>query len=315
MASAPAQSVWQLGGLSAKELAKRVYREFWDDDVMGRGAQLAYYFMLALFPALFFLTTMLGLLAGPGGELRQSMLGYLSRALPPSAYQLVTGTLDEVVRAADPGKLLFGILGALWAASAGLAALMEGLNRAYEVKEERPWWKKRGIAVALTAGLGVFIVSALALLLYGDRIGGALAGYLGLGGAFHTVWSIIQWPVVLVFLLLAFAALYYFAPNVHQHRFAFVTPGSATALVLWLAASFGFKLYLTFFNSYSEVYGSLGAVMILLLWLWLTGMALLIGGEVNSEIEHAAAERGQPDAKQKGDKDPQGSQHPSLQRA
>lgn len=297
-------SMWGLGGLTWKQLAKRVWNEINDDDVWGRAAQLAYFFLLALFPLLLFLTTLLGIFAKEGTELRDNLFSYLGQVMPGSATGLVRTTVDEIGKGAGGGKLSFGILAALWAASNGMGAITEALNAAYGVKETRSWWNRRLVAILLTIALAVLIISALALVLYGGKISEIVAGSYGLGDLFKFLWKILQWPIVLAFVLLAFALIYYFAPDLSDQDWSLVTPGSVIGVALWLLVSFGFRLYLHFFDSYSATYGSLGAVIILMLWFYLTGAAILIGGEINSEIENAAAKQGAPDAKEKGEKAP-----------
>ena len=210
----------------------------------------------------------------------------------------------EVSAASGGGKISFGILAALWAASNGMGAICESLNAAYHVKESRAWWKQRLTAVGLTLALGILIISALVLTLYGGRIADWLAASYGLGGVFTTTWTVIEWPLVLVFLLLGFSLIYYWAPDLRDQDWKWVTPGSVVAVLIWLLVSFGFRLYLHFFDSYSKTYGSMGAVIILMLWFWLTGAAILIGGEINSNIEDTAAKHGAPAAKKKGEKSP-----------
>ena len=293
-----------LGGLSWKVLGKRVYAEVMDDDVLGRAAQLSYYFLLALFPALLFLTSLLGYMVGEDSQLRQGLFTYLSTVLPGEASKLVSQTVTDVTQSSGGGKLSFGILATLWAASNGMGAISESLNAAYDLKETRPWWKVRLTAVGLTLALTLLIVTALVLVLYGHDLADAVAGWLGLGSAFATGWKIVQWPLVLIFVLLAFALLYYFGPDAHRQDWKWITPGAVVGVALWLLISFGFKTYLEFFNSYSATYGSLGAVIILMLWFYFTGAAILIGGEINSEIENALAKQGAPDAKEKGEKSP-----------
>ena len=293
-----------LGGLSYKELAKRVYAEVMDDDVLGRSAQLSYYFLLALFPALLFLTSLLGYLAGEDGQLRQGLFDYLAAVLPGEASKLVSETVNDVTQSSGGGKLSFGILATLWAASNGMGAISESLNAAYDLKETRPWWKVRLTAVGLTLALTLLIVSALVLVLYGHDIADAVSIKLGLGAAFATAWKVVQWPLVLVFVLLAFALIYYFGPDAQDQHWKWITPGAIIGVALWLLISFGFKTYLEFFNSYSATYGSLGAVIILMLWFYFTGTAILVGGEINSEIENEMAKQGAPEAKEKGEKAP-----------
>jgi membrane protein len=281
-------SLWKLGGLTPLELGKRVVQEIGKDDLAGRAAQLAYYFLLALFPLLIFLVSLLGYLSGPGSQLRQGLLDNLSRVMPDSASELVHRTIDQVVGSRGGGKLIFGLLGALWAASAGLAALTDTLNIAYSAEETRPWWKRRLVAIALTIAVSVLVIFSLVLVLYGGRIAAFIAAHVGFTDAFVLAWKIIQWPAVLVVMSLAFGLVYYFAPNLKKREWHWVTPGTVTALMLWLLGSFVFRTYLSYFNSYGATYGSLGALIILMLWFYISGFAVLIGGEVNSEIGRAA---------------------------
>jgi membrane protein len=298
------ESLWKRGGLSWVDLGKRVWSEINEDDVWGRAAQLAYYFLLALFPLLIFLTAGLGLMLGAGEGLRNSLFNYLSQVMPGSAFELVNTTVTEITGASNAGKLSFGLLATLWAASNGMGAITQALNVAYDLEESRPWWKQRLVAVALTVALSVLVITALLLTLAGGRVAEFLAAHYQLGGFFTIAWKTLQWPIVLGFMVTAFALIYYFAPDVKEQKWTWLTPGSAIGVILWLVVSFAFKAYLSFFNTYSTTYGSLGAVIILMLWLYLTGVAILFGGEVNSEIEHAAAEAGAPDAKERGEKAP-----------
>ncbi|HEU4595839.1 MAG TPA: YihY/virulence factor BrkB family protein [Pyrinomonadaceae bacterium] len=297
-------SVWELGGLTWGKLSRRVWTELYAGDLLTRAAALSYYFLLALFPLLLFLLAMLGQLAESGTELRQSMLRYLGTLMPRTASALIYTTVEEITRNADGSKLTFGLLAALWVASYGMGAISETLNSAYGVRETRAWWKARLISIALTVALAMLIITALALVLYGGTIGEGLSARLGLGEAFEWTWKIAQWPIVLGFVLLAFALIYYFAPDVEEQKWYWITPGSLVGVLMWLLVSFGFRLYLYYFDSYSMTYGSLGAVIVLMLWFYLTGAAILIGGQVNAEIEQAAARRGTPDAKLPGEKSP-----------
>lgn len=297
-------SLWKLGGLSPIELGKRVWKEIQEDEVFGRAAELSYYFLLALFPLLIFLTSTIGVVLGSGTGTRQALFSYIARVMPPSAYQLIDSTMAEVSASSSGGKISFGILAALWAASNGLGAITQSLNVAFDVKENRPWWKQRLTAIGLTIALSVLIISALILVVAGGHIADFLAGKFGFSSVFALTWKILQWPVVIAFMILAFALIYYFAPDLRKQAWKWLTPGAAIGVALWLAVSLAFRVYLHFFDSYSNTYGSLGAVIVLMLWLYFTGAAILIGGEINSEIENAAAQSGAPDAKEKGEKHP-----------
>lgn len=298
-------SPWKLGGLSAKELGRRVWNSLNNDDVFGRAAQLAYYFFFSLFPALIFLSSILGLFAGPGTKLHAMLLQYIGTALPGDAFKMVQQVLDETTKAAGGAKITFGLLLTLWSASAAMSAVQDTLNAVYDVREERPFLKARGIAIALTVVSSVLMVSALAIILAGDAVANYTSSALGLGLAATWAWKIVQWPIALFFIAMIFSITYYFAPDVEQRHWQWLTPGAVVGMTTWIIASVALRIYLHFFNSYSATYGSLGAVIILLTWFYVTGLMLLLGAEVNAEIENAAAKRGEPDAKHKGHKLPQ----------
>jgi membrane protein len=280
-----------LGGLTWAELGRRAWIEIYHSDILGRSAQLSYYFLLALFPLLLFLIALLGSFAEAGTKLRANLLAYLTALAPASASTLIYTTVDEISRNSGSGKLSFGLLASLWAASAGMGAIIDALNAAFDVTESRPWWKARLVALGLTITLAVLIISALALMLYGSDIARMVAGQFGYGDAFTRAWSVAQWPFVLGFVFISCGLIYYFAPNLPGRQWRWITPGAIIAVALWLLVSFGLRVYLYYFDSYSRTYGSLGAVIILMLWFYLTGAAVLIGGEVNSVIAKAQASR------------------------
>lgn len=296
--------MWSLSGLSWKQMASRVWTEIQADDVFGNAAKLGYYFLLALFPLLILVTSIIGLVLGSGTGLRHALFNYLSQVMPSSAFQLIDKTMWEVSNSSGAGKISFGLLAALWAAASGVGAMMESLNSAYDSTETRSWWKLRLIALNLTVALSILIIGAVVVIFGGSKIAEHLGAAYGFSDTFVITWKILQWPIALGFMLLAFALIYYLAPDVPNQKWKWITPGSVIGIVLWLLVSFGFKGYLHFFDSYSKTYGSLGAVIVLMLWLYLTGAAVLIGGEINAEIENAAAERGAADAKRKGKKSP-----------
>jgi membrane protein len=284
-------------------LARRLWEKIQSDNVFGRAAELAYYFLFSIFPLLIVLTSALGLISG-GVGIRAELARYFRTALPRSAYHLVAGTLKEVTAASAGGKLSIGILTTLAAASTGMVAVIEGLNAAYAVREARGWLRRRLVATVLTLALALFTIAAMAVFLYGNELGAFVAAHVGFQLLFDAAWPFVQWPLVILFVWLALALTYRFAPNVDVQQWRFILPGAAAAFLIWLLASAGLRLYLRFFNTYSVVYGSLGALMILMLWFYLFGIAILAGGEVNSVLEDAAAQAGDPRAKRAGEKAP-----------
>src|SRR5436190_924190 len=291
-------SVWRLGGLTPMELVRRVWRDIQKDEISDRAAALSYYFLFSLFPALLFLTAFVGLLPIP--DLMERFMAYFAEALPEDAASIVNKTLAEIVRGAHGGLVSIGMLATLWASSNGMGSVMTALNVAYHVEETRSWWKRRLLAVGLTLGFALFILSALVLMVFGPYLGSVVGGWFGMGTLFTAAWNALSVPVVILFVLVGIALVYYLAPDVAQ-RWQWVTPGSAVALVLWLAMSFGLRLYVTHYANYNAMYGSIGGVILLMLWLYLTGIVLLLGAEVNSTIEFAAAHRGEATAKLPGE--------------
>ncbi len=295
---------WRISGWRWKTFAKHLWTKVNTDDVLNRAAILSFYFLLALFPLLLFLTALLGYFADPGTELRRNLLTYLSAIVPVSAFDLINTTIDEISQERSGRTLWLGLLTSLWFASSGMGAIIEGLNVAYDVKETRAWWRRTLLAIFLTIVLVVLVITALALMFYGSRIAEAIANHYGFGAAFTTVWNVLRWVFVFVIVFMAFALIYYFAPNQNIKQLRWLSPGAMTGLVLWLLVSFLFGSYLDFYNNYSVVYGSLGAVIILMLWLYLTGVTILIGGEVNAIIEQAAVRTRDPETKTPGERPP-----------
>ncbi|HKW67306.1 MAG TPA: YihY/virulence factor BrkB family protein [Terriglobales bacterium] len=297
-------SPWNLGGLTLRQLTLRVWHGINDDDVFGRAGQIAYGFLFAVFPLFMFLLAILGIVAGPHSAIQQHLVMESTDAMPPAAAQVVQHVIRETTQASGSGKLSFGLILTLIAATSAMTNVMDTLNAAYNVRETRSLLKFRAIAIGLTVAIGILIVIALTIVLYGNGIANHVGNLVGLSGVATWAWKIAQWPVAVFFLLLSFALIYYFAPDVEFPVWHWISPGSVAGVFLWALVSFGLRVYLHFFDSYSKTYGSLGAVMILLLWFYVTGVAILIGGEVNAEIENAAAKRGAPEAKEKGEKKP-----------
>lgn len=276
--------VWRTGALNWKQLCRRVWRQFWDDRVLDQSAKLSFYFFLSVFPLLLFLVALLGLILQSGEALHQALKEYLAAITPQSASSLIDRTLQEVTQGSNGGKLSVGVAFALWAGSKGMLAIMDALNIAYSVAEARRWWKRRLVGLGLTLGCVLLMALALALILYGEH----LADLLARSSSAAAAWNVIRWLLLLGLVVIAFNMLYVYAPNVKHHHWHWLMPGTVVGVALWILGSYGFKTYLHFFNRYSVTYGSIGAVIVLLLWFYLSGIAILIGGEVNSVIEKAS---------------------------
>jgi membrane protein len=295
-------SIWALGGLTWRELARRVWGGINRNDLINRAYELAYNFLLAVFPMLLFMLGLLGMLASEGSKIRADLFYYFQLVLPPAANELLVATIREVTPSSTGGKLTFGLLFALYSGSAGMTQLMSTLNAAYEVRESRSWLKVHLVSLALTLAMALLLIAALFLVLAGGQIVASAGKTLGFNTAAWVVVKVLQWAIALGFVVFAFAAIYYFAPNVHEQHWYWITPGSVVGVAMWAIASVAMRLYLHFFDSYSKTYGSLGAVIILMLWFYLTGLSFLIGSQINATIEHAAAEHGHIEAKAPGEK-------------
>lgn len=278
-------SPWRFGGLSPAALARRVYAKSVADDVLDRAAGLSYYCLLASFPTLLFLTALLGLLPLPG--LMERLLRYGDRVLPPEVSVLLARTLAEVVRGAGGGLISAGVVGALWAASRGVRSVIVALNVVHGAPPPRAWWRRQVAAVGLTLAFSLFILTALIVLAFGERIGAAVAAAAGLGGTFRLGWRVAQWPLAVAVGIVGVDLTYYLAPAVRP-RWAWVTPGSVLAVLGWLLSSIGLRTYVASVADYNATYGSIGAVILLMLWLYLSGVALLVGAQLNVVIAHAA---------------------------
>ena len=271
-------------GLSPIELARRTVKEVIDDDCMSIAAQLAFYFALALIPALLFGVALASYLPF---DVIGDVIGALEPIAPPEVVPLIQKQLETIVGGQETGILTLGILGALWSSSGAMTSIVSALNRAYDLPESRPWWKVRLVAIGLTIGLVVFILLAFTLIVAGPNAGSWLAGWFGLSGVFESAWTLLRWPLIFTLATTGVALVFYFAPDADQD-WVWITPGSILTTALWVLFSLGFRLYATQVADYNATYGALGGAAILLLWLYVSGLALLIGGELNSEIEHAA---------------------------
>jgi membrane protein len=284
----PRKSPWRLHVSSFTTLLKRVWTSSYEDGVYNRAAELAYFFFLSLFPGVIFITTLLGFIFKSNARLTGVLLQYLATTLPGSAFELIRQVITEITRSSGSGKLTFGILAALWTANSGMNALEDALNAVYKVKESRALWKTYGIALVLTVSASLLMMAALTVFLYGGVLVQQISNTIGLKPAFYWTWRIVQWPIAVFFVSLVASMVYYAAPNLKQRCWQWLSPGALFATLGWIAASGLLRLYFHFFTSYAKTYGSLGAVMALMTWLYVTGIMLLLGAEVNLAIEVAA---------------------------
>ncbi len=278
------------------EIFKRTFTSANKDDLLAFAATLAYSFFFALFPALIFLVALASFF--PLHGLIDQLWARAGAFVPDQVMSLITDQLKQLSNSHNSGLLTFGILVTLFSASGGMTAVIDALNHAYDIQEGRSWWKVRLIAVGLVVVLGIFTVVSLALIMVGPQLAGKVADWVHLGGAFALAWTILEWPVAFLLVVTGVAIVYYFAPDAEQD-WVWITPGSFMATILWVLTSLAFRVYITHFASYNATYGAIGGIMIALLWLYLTGVVLLVGAELNAEIEHAS-----PYGKNPGEKTP-----------
>lgn len=285
----PLASMWDLQGVPLKSIAKGTWTGIDEDNLFGRASQLAYSFFSAIFPALIAMASLMGLVARSSGYVYLSLLNRIGQLIPPTAFALVTQTFRQTTSASTAGKVTLGVLFALFSASVGISAIQDTLNAVYKVKETRPFWKARLQAMGLTLLVAAIIISALLTLFAGDYAAHHLQTLFRGAYTLGVVLRVVAWTLACLLMVLSFEVMYYFCPDVQNRIWRWFTPGGLIGLGGWIAGSLGLRVYLHFFNRYSVTYGSLGAVIILLLWFYLTGAMILLGGEVNSEIEHAVA--------------------------
>ena len=271
---------------SFKKFFSRFYtKSFLEEDLMSSAAQVAFYFAFALFPLLLFFLSLFGLVLESANELRTEMFYYLRQVMPVSAFELVKTTIEEVTENSSGGKLTVGILIAVWSASAGIDGVRVALNGVYNLAEERPYWKTKLIALSMTFGLGILITIALGSVFYGSKFILLILGWINLPIQSPFVLGILQWLIILAVLITIFAIIYNFLPQHKKHDWVWISPGTIAGIVLWLLLSYSFRLYLEYFNSYAKTYGSLGAMIILMLWLYLTALVILVGGAINAVLQ------------------------------
>ncbi|MCX6538473.1 MAG: YihY/virulence factor BrkB family protein [Acidobacteria bacterium] len=273
------------------EILKRTGRAIYEGDCLGWAAELAFFWFLALFPALLFVVALAGSL--PVQQLIDEVVGNLARVAPDDVLILVREQLVQIANGPPSGLLTLSLLGALWSSSSAMTAIIDTLNHAYHVREGRAWWRVRLLAVGLTVVLVAFTLIAVSLVMIGPMLAEYLDNSVSVPRRFAWMWAIVEWPLVFGLIVTALGWVYYFAPDVRR-RWAWITPGSIVATLLWMLASLGFKWYAGHFGEYQKTYGAIGGVIVALLWLYASGLAILIGAELNAAIEHAAAERQAP---------------------
>jgi membrane protein len=282
------RSLWRFGGLGLRGLTARLWAGIWEDELLDRAAALSFFFVLAMFPGLLFLTALFGLLQTP--YLMETMLAWLARVMPRDSVTLVGRILAEVRHGATAGLLSIGVLGALWSASSGMVSLMSALNVAYEAEDRRSWWHRRLIAIGLTVGFSGLILLTLVLVVFGKPLASALGTRLGVAATVDGLWHLATGPIVVAATLAGITLVYSLAPA-GGRRWRWITPGSVFALAGWLGGSYLLRLYVGWFGSFNKTYGSIGAMILLMVWLYVTSLILLVGAEIDSEIAKAEAAR------------------------
>lgn len=281
------------------DLLKRTAKEAVDDDVLNLAAQQAYYFFFALFPALLFVIAIASFF--PLQSLIDNVVQMLARVAPQDVIKIITEQMLDLGKQNSGGLLTFAFFVTIWSSSGAMVSIITTLNAAYDITESRPWWKTRIIAISLTIGIAFFIVASMFLVLAGPTVAEHLANTLHLGAVFKWTWWVLQWPIVFAFVATAIGLVYYFAPDAEQD-WVWITPGSVLAALLWIIVSLGLKLYYTLVPNANATYGTIGGVMVLMLWFYGSGIALLMGAELNAEIEHASPYGKDPGERVAGEK-------------
>ena len=271
--------------LSWKELGRRTVKDSIQDDAAGLAAQLSYYFFLSLFPALLFLVALASFF--PLYSFTDELMRMIAPIAPAAVVDLLKDQLTSLSNSDDTGLLSIGLLMALWSSSAAMVSVIDAMNRAYDIEDSRTWLKRRSVAIALTIGLALFILTSFGLIVAGPWLADFLGQQFGLAPAFTMAWKILQWPVVFLLASTGFGLVYYFAPDAEQ-EWVWITPGALTATILWFLTSLAFRYYVINFGNYEEAYGTLGAIILTLLWFYISGLAMVIGAELSAEIHRAS---------------------------
>jgi membrane protein len=283
-------SMWKLGGLSPWQLARKVIDDVTENQLFERASGLAFDFLFALLPLLFILLAVFSLSASHSAQLRNSLLAYFADFLPAMASQLLDRVADELAGNTSGEKLVIGFVLGLWFNSGGVAAMISSLNAAYRLRESRSWLKVRGIALALALAISILLILALGLVMVSGDVFDWIGNEFQMASAMVAISKALQWPTAMLFVLLSDGLILRFGPDRPAKQWQWFTPGTVFAATLWMAASLGFRFYLRYVNNYPVIFGSLGAAAILLVWLYVSGLSFLIGGEINASIERATAE-------------------------
>jgi membrane protein len=294
--------------LGIVEFFKLTFKEVGDDHVMAFAGNLTYKALFAIFPFFTFLLSLLGIFNAT--DLVNTMLDKASGVLPPGAFTFIENQLLSITRSQAESAFTFAaiisILLALWGVSGAFRSVMEAMNVMYEVEEDRPFWMKYGISIFISLAVIVLMLTALGIVVFGSSVGGGLAEVIGLGAVFQAVWSIVQWPIMALVVLFAFAVVYYFGPAAKQ-KWRWISPGSVLAFVFWLVFSLLFSFYVGNFGSYNETYGSLAGVILLMLYIYYSAVIMLVGAEMNQVIEWHI-----PGGKDEGEKVPKEDKRPNV---
>lgn len=274
-----------LSNYNYKTFFWRLYEKLFEEDIFSSAAQVGFYFSFAIFPLFLFLITLVGMVLGSVEDLRNELFFYLSQVMPYSAFDLVKKTIIEVTQDSTSGKLTLGIFIAIYSASAGLDSIRIALNSVWGIKESRSYFRTKAQSILLTVIIAILIFVALGIVFYGWQLISIALSQLGLPDASPFILILIQWITVLSALMLVFAIIYNFCPDHNPFKWVWITPGSVTGIILWLLLSTAFKTYLNYYNTYNKMYGSLGAVIILMLWLYLTALVILFGGLINATLQ------------------------------
>jgi membrane protein len=295
--------------MPARELVRRLLRELGADAVLDTSAQLGYYLLFAIFPFLFFLTALAAYL-----PLESSIETVMVRArdlLPPEAYRLVEQHMRALLANERPEIISFSIVASLWSASRGVDAVRRALNLAYDVTESRPWWRTQLVSIGMTVLGALLVFVGIALLVAGGAVGRWVAERVGIGSSFVLMLGWLRWPATAMLVMLVTALAYFLLPDVKQ-EFKYITPGSVLGTIVWLAGTWAFGQYVSRFGSYNVTYGSIGGVIVLLAWLYLSSLIFIMGGELNAILEHASASGKEAGARAEGERPPPPSRRPSA---